>query len=323
MKLEEVIKLLADGKMHSGEELGELLGVSRTAVWKQLQKLESYGLQLNVEKGKGYQLLNGLELLDANAIRKGLDAKVKKHLSNFEVHGSVDSTNRLAMQCAQNGNGHGYVCVAEHQSSGKGRLGRSWVSPYGRNIYLSVGWEFSGGVTQLEGLSLAVGVAIVRTLRDCDIHDVKLKWPNDVLWQQKKLAGVLMEMSGDPSGNCQVVIGVGLNVAMMENEAQAIDQPWTSISSITENYSRNQLIISLLNHLLVLLSDFANSGFESYREDWERADGFQDRDVEVRIGENILIGRAAGVATSGALRLITADGERLIHGGEASLRRAG
>lgn len=322
MKIDEVLRLLADGEIHSGEELGELLGVSRTAVWKQLQKLKAFGLQLNVVKSKGYQLENGLELIDSDWVVKNLAPSVKQYLSQLEVHGSVDSTNTLAMQRARQGDGHGYFCVAEHQTAGRGRMGRQWVSPYGRNIYLSTAWEFEGGAAQLEGLSLAMGVAIVRALQDNNIDDVQLKWPNDVLWQRQKLAGILMEMSGDPSGKCQVVVGVGLNVAMIPQEAQSIDQPWTSVAAITPSYSRNKLLASLVEKLLDVLSTFDESGFEPYRSEWESIDEFYDREVEIRVGKKILIGRAVGVESSGALRLMTAEGERFIHGGEASLRGA-
>ena len=321
MQVDEVIRLLADGKVHSGEELGELLGVSRTAVWKQLKKLEALGLQLSTVKGQGYQLAARMELLDKDFVCNAISESARQVIRMLDIHGSIASTNSMALQRAQQGDGHGYVCVAEHQSAGRGRRGRQWHSPFGRNIYLSVVWEFSGGAAVLEGLSLAVGVSLLRALGKHQINDVQLKWPNDVLWQRKKLAGILLEMTGDAAGVCQVVVGVGLNVAMPEIEAQAIDQPWTSVANITDSFSRNGLLVSMLDELLPLLANYQQQGFAPYLAEWEAADSFRNKEVEIRAGENSIIGTVAGVDPSGALRLLTDQGEQLIYGGEASLRQ--
>jgi len=322
MKFEQVIALLAYGEVHSGEELGSLLGVSRTAVWKQLKKLESMGLSLSSVKGQGYQLENGLELLEQSKLENKLSVATRSAISQLDVLRSVDSTNALAMKKAQAGEGHGYICLAEHQSAGRGRHGRQWVSPYGRNIYLSMGWAFTGGAAVLEGLSLAVGVAIVRALSANGVNGVKLKWPNDVLWEGNKLAGVLLEMTGDASGECQVIVGVGINVHMLASEAGSIDQPWASLSAINKHISRNSLAADLINELTTLLSDYQVQGFKPLRAEWEGLDSFSRQEVEIRMGDTSIIGTDAGVSDSGALKLQTAEGEQLIYGGEASLRRA-
>lgn len=317
-----IIGLLADGEVHSGEELGETLGVSRTAVWKQLKKLEKLGLSLAVVKGKGYQLKRGLELLDASEIQSELSEEAARLMGELDLHRSIGSTNTHAMARANSGNSQAYVCLAEHQSEGRGRHGRRWVSPFARNIYLSVVWEFDGGAAVLEGLSLAVGVAIVQALSENGIDDVQLKWPNDLLWKGQKLAGVLLEMTGDAAGRCQVVVGIGLNVDMLTQEASEVDQAWVGLSSIADRVSRNTLVASLLSKLLPLLNSYDEKGFAPLRQTWESLDYFRDSEVEIRSGEHVTVGKVCGVTDSGALRLQNQSGEQLMFGGEASLRGA-
>lgn len=322
MNIERVLGLLADGEVHSGEELGQALGVSRTAVWKQLKKLEELGIKLRTVKGQGYQLEQGLELLDAALMRDHLADGAARLLGELDLCGSIDSTNSRALERIRAGDARGLVCLAEHQSAGRGRLGRRWVSPYGRNIYLSVAWEFTTGATAMEGLSLAVGVAIVRALRANGVEGIRLKWPNDVLWQDKKLAGVLLEMTGDASGLCQVVVGIGVNVAMLASEAEAIDQEWVSLHTINALVSRNKLVADLLNELLPLLAEYQQVGFKPWRAEWEALDCFGEREVEIRVRDKVTHGRVAGVTETGALRLRTESGEQLVYGGEASLRES-
>lgn len=324
MNVLNVLRLLADGEVHSGEEIGETLGVSRTAVWKQLQKLSSLGLQLSSVKGKGYQLPGGLELLQREKILAGMNGAGQNLVGEMEIELSIDSTHNRAMDRVREGVGSGYICLAEHQSAGRGRKGRAWVSPFGRNIYLSTVWEFNQGAAVLEGLSLAVGVAIARVInRLTDEQAVQLKWPNDVYWQGKKLAGILLEMSGDVSSECQVIVGVGLNVSMPAAEAEAIDQQWVSLETIVPNLSRNTLVAALLEELLPLLNNYHLQGFAAYKEEWEELDFFRDKEVEIIVGPHTMVGQAGGVSDSGALRLITTDGEQLIYGGEASARVSG
>ncbi len=317
--VEKLLRLMADGEVHSGESLGEAMGVSRTAVWKQRKKLTDLGLSLNTVKGRGYQIPGGLELLEEGRIRAALNA-ASPHLQTLDLRSSVSSTNAVALEQAESGQS-GYVCLAEHQSAGRGRLGRPWVSPYGRNIYLSIAWQYSGGAAVLEGLSLAVGVAIVRALQAEGIRGAELKWPNDILWEKQKLAGVLLEMAGDASGVCQVVIGIGLNVAMAPEEAQGIDQRWVGLMNVAESpVSRNALVARLLNEIMPLLASYPEKGFAAYREEWESLSAFQDQSIVIRTPAGAVEGRMAGVDDTGALRLVTEEGEQLIYGGEASLR---
>ncbi|GAB3112129.1 bifunctional biotin--[acetyl-CoA-carboxylase] ligase/biotin operon repressor BirA [Aestuariicella hydrocarbonica] len=322
MNLQAILTLMADGEFHSGKVLGELLGVSRTAVWKHLQKLEAYGIPLESVKGKGYRLPGGIELLDPERIESGLAGAAKSFLSELDVRQSVDSTNVQAMARAGVGGGHGYVCLAEHQTAGRGRRGRTWVSPFGQSLYCSVVAEFDGGAAALEGLSLAVGVALVRALRRLGAEGVGLKWPNDVLWQGRKLAGVLLEMTGDPAGVCQVVVGLGLNVRMAAQSAEGIDQPWADMSQILPQLSRNELATAVLDELLPLLAGYHVAGFTACRDEWEAVHVFAGREVTLMIGNEVVSGVALGVTNSGALRLAIGDTVEEFNGGEVSLRAA-
>lgn len=322
MTTEALLQALADGEFHSGEELGQVMAVSRTAVWKQVKKLEELGLDVESVKGRGYRLAGGVELLDKAVIERGLLPGVKEQVSLFDVLGVVESTNKLAMEYALSKPGSGYVCTAEQQTAGRGRRGKPWHSPYAGNIYLSVVWEFASGAAALEGLSLAVGVAVVDALNACGVEGVQLKWPNDLLFNHRKLAGILLEMTGDAAGPCQVVVGIGLNVMMSSDSAGKIDQPWVDVDTITGGgVSRNQLMSALLNQLLPLLAHYERDGFAAYREQWQQLDAFAGQQVFVSLGQEVVTGKAAGVDSDGALVLETASGRRLFSGGEVSLRR--
>ncbi|WP_444920944.1 bifunctional biotin--[acetyl-CoA-carboxylase] ligase/biotin operon repressor BirA [Microbulbifer sp. CnH-101-G] len=318
--LRPVLELLADGEMHSGEALGAALGVSRAAVWKQLQKLEQYGLILDSIKGQGYRLPGGLELLSAESIYRALGEEAGALLGELILFDEVDSTNTQLLSLMEKGEGHAVALLSERQSAGRGRRGRQWISPYGAGISLSVGWEFNGGVQSLEGLSLAVGVAIARALERFSVPDVRLKWPNDVWCRGRKLSGVLLELKGDLTDRCAVVIGIGLNSGLRNESANAIDQPWADLQQVKPGISRNQLVAAILAELLPLLHSYAEQGFSTYREAWMQLDQFAGQKVTLQAGTQTWCGIAAGVSEKGALEL-NIDGEiQHFHGGEISLR---
>ncbi len=320
-----LLSLLAGGEYVSGQALADVLGVSRTAVWKQLNKLADAGLELESVKGLGYRIPGGLDLLDADAVRAGMGAESRALLGRLDIRDSLGSTNAEAMAQIAAGCGSGYVCTAEQQTAGRGRLGRQWVSPYARNLYLSVVWEYSQGAAALEGMSLAVGVAVARALANCGLPAVQLKWPNDVLHQGAKLGGILLEMTGDAAGTCQVVIGIGLNVDMPETSAAAIDQDWTDVRRLAggEHPGRSALLGALLDELLPMLATFESSGFAPWRDEWQALDAFAGETVVLHSGSQQMAGVARGVDGRGALQLETAaSGVQSIFGGEISLRRA-
>lgn len=313
-----VLHSLADGHFHSGSEIGDAIGVSRAAVWKQLQKLIDAGLDVECVKGKGYRLEGGFEFLNKGLIASHLSVESSAAISEIDLHSEIESTNLQAMKRISETSARGYLCLSEYQSAGKGRRGRDWVSPFGHNIYLSFVWEFDGGASQLEGLSLAVGVVVAEALNALGLEKVSLKWPNDILLNGRKLGGILLEMSGDPAGVCQVVIGIGINVRM--NKRHEIDQPWASIAEQLTEVSRNKLIADILSRLIPMLKEYGGSGFSSYQEPWESLDAHRGRLVDILSGNSSLEGVASGVYANGALRLSVEGIERPIYGGEVSLR---
>jgi BirA family biotin operon repressor/biotin-[acetyl-CoA-carboxylase] ligase len=317
-----LLPLLADGEFRSGQDLADALGVSRTAVWKQLKKLGELGLQIESVKGRGYRIPGGIELLDDAKIRSSLRPEAARLLSALEILETVGSTNAEAMQRAEQGAAAGLVCTAEQQTAGRGRRGRQWVSPFASNLYLSLMWEFHQGAAALEGLSLAVGVAVARALGACGIGPVQLKWPNDVLFAGSKLGGILLEMTGDAAGACQVVVGVGLNVCMPQASAAAIDQAWTDIETITggTHPGRNVLLAAMLNELLPLVAGFESQGFARWRQDWQALDAFSGARVVLNTGGAQVAGVARGVDERGALQLETTTGVQSVYGGEISMR---
>ncbi|MDP5065508.1 MAG: bifunctional biotin--[acetyl-CoA-carboxylase] ligase/biotin operon repressor BirA [Haliea sp.] len=319
-----LVPLLADGEFHSGQALADALGVSRTAVWKQLKRLQSLGLEVESVRGRGYRLAGGVELLAEARIIAGLEPSVRPLLQALQLLETVDSTNAEVLRQIAADRGPGFACSAELQTAGRGRRGREWVSPYARNVYLSLSWEYQGGAAALEGLSLAVGVAVVRALHRFDVEGLALKWPNDILANGAKLGGVLLEMAGDAAGRCQVVIGVGINVAMPTAAAGAIDQAWTDLTQLCVGKppGRNALLASLLNELLPLAASFGTTGFAPWREPWMALDAFADKPVVLHSGEQRQAGTARGVDERGALQLETTLGVQPIYGGEISLRAA-
>lgn len=319
-----LLPLLAGGEFVSGQELADALGVSRTAVWKQLKKLEALGLEIESSKGKGYCIPGGIELLDSASVMAGLSPLSRQLLSELDLRDTVGSTNAEAMARIAAGSGAGYVCTAEQQLAGRGRRGREWVSPYARNLYLSVVWEFEQGAAVLEGMSLAVGVAVARALAACNVPAVQLKWPNDLLCDGAKFGGILLEMTGDPAGTCQVVAGIGLNVDMPHVAAAGIDQAWTDVARICGGAApgRNLLLAAVLDELLPMLANFETGGFAPWRDEWQALDAFAGKQVVLHSGDHQMAGTACGVDERGALQLQTSTGLQSIFGGEISLRAA-
>lgn len=320
---EKILKLLSDGRFHSGEVLGSALGISRAAIWKQLQTLTALGLQIDSVRGKGYRLHRGLELLDQARIAAGLDPRFS---TGVYTCWQTTSTNDW-VRCIPVSGQTRIACLAEYQTSGRGRRGRSWQNPLGSTISLSMRWFYRAGMASLEGLSLAVGFAVLRALEDCGAHNLKLKWPNDVLWQsaagQQKLSGILLEVHGDPTGECEVIIGIGVNIALSQAQLERIDQPAVDMQRVCgRTVSRNLVASALINQLCQTLDTFSEQGFAGFKEQWQRCDAFAGREIVVDVSGRQVAGVAAGVTDRGGLLLHTRDGMVTFNGGEVSLKAA-
>ena len=321
--LHTLLTILADGKYHSGSDLGKQFGISRAAIWKIIQKLEqTYGLTLFAVKGKGYRLQQPIELLNKEAIIKKLSAKTSSQINHFDVLFDVDSTNRYLTNKSIDGAASAYLVLAEQQSQGQGRRGRTWVSPFGVNLYMSLLWRFQFGPAQLGCLGLVVAVAIVRALRKLGISDAGVKWPNDIYWQNKKLAGILLEMRGEVSGPSAVVIGVGANIAMAENDSvNTIDQPWIDIESILKTkIERNRFTAYVIDELFNVLNIFPEQQVDLLNE-WQQMDVLKGQQIEVHFPDKVIVGEALGINQDGALKLSHNGNEMLCHSGEVSIRR--
>lgn len=313
-----LLRLLQDGRFHSGEALGAALGVSRSAVWKQLQALQAeLSLPLHKVRGRGYRLAAPLQLLDAD----WLNAQVSGPQWQACVMPSVDSTNAEALRLLPAAQSLPYYVLAERQTSGRGRRGRSWVSPFGENLYYSLVVRVEGGMRQLEGMSLAVGLALLQVIRGFGVAEAGLKWPNDVLVGERKLAGILLELSGDPADVCHVVIGIGLNVNMLAAGPGVIGQPWTSMrAELGSLLNRNELVAELNRQLSRYLEIQLREGFAALRDEWQACHLWQGRTVALMAGGEPIVGEVLGVDHSGAIRLCIDGLERSFSGGELSLR---
>lgn len=320
MKYKALIKLLSDGQVHSGERLAHALGVSRTAVWKQVRRAIEDGFEIGTVRGRGYKLVAPIDLLDAGEILGGLEEEYRRKIS-LQVLDEVDSTNAQVLRQMAAGVGDVPVTIADGQTMGRGRRGRAWLSPRGENLYLSAGLTFYGGFAALDGLSLVLGVAVAEVLEGLGVPGVKLKWPNDIFLPEGKLGGVLVELEGElQEGTVRVVAGIGINVHM--NRMDNVDQPWSSLirQCSDTSWQRNVIASALIRSLLQSAALFADKGFEVFREAWQTRDLFEGRHIVARGGEVSGIGN--GIDRQGNYLVDTKDGVVAIRAGEVSLRVA-
>ena len=316
-----LMDILADGQFHSGTELGAVTGCTRSAVWKVIHTLQDSGIEIYSVRGKGYRLSSQIELLDAEKICSHLNQNTKQFLQEIDVHFELASTNAHLLESVSSDNICGVACLAERQTSGRGRRGRTWVSPFGGNLYLSLLWRFSGGASQLAGLSLAMAIAVVRALREFGLDSVAVKWPNDILVSNRKLAGILLELAGEASGPCSVVVGIGLNLQASSAAMSTIDQPWTDIETeLEKSVGRNELAGRLLHHLLSSIHEFEQDGLAPFLHEWQTHDSFAGREVVLHMPGEDIRGVVRGVDDTGALLLAQAGRVRRFHSGEISMR---
>jgi BirA family transcriptional regulator, biotin operon repressor / biotin---[acetyl-CoA-carboxylase] ligase len=313
-----ILNLLADGQFHSGEALAQRFKVTRATIWNAIQHAESLGVEIFSVRGRGYKLPQAIELLDKNTVLGAIGEQ--RAWFNLQILDEVASTNTYLMQ--QKSAAHA-TCVATHiQTHGKGRRGRAWVSQLGASLTFSLLWRFQCGAAALSGLSLAVGVALIRAFNDLGVNNVQLKWPNDVLVDSKKLAGILIELQGDLEGPSAAVIGVGINLNLPKNVLQSIDQPAIDLANTTANkIDQSVLLGTILKHLADILSTFESRGFIGLQAEWVGYHAYQNKPVKMLLPNGTeVIGTVKNVADDGILLVETPLGLQRFSAGEISLR---
>ena len=319
-----LLVLLADGRLHSGESLAKELRVSRAAVWKGVERLRALSVEVQALPRRGYRLPSPVELLDARRIGAELDPQRAAQLRKFELLFEVDSTNTRLLAAAPPPLGQADVCLSELQRAGRGRRGRRWITPFGAGVAMSVAWTFSDAARSLPGLSLGVGVAVARAMTRTGALGVRLKWPNDIWYQDHKIGGVLIELRAEAGGPAHVVIGVGVNVALPAAARREIEAGGVRVSAVADACaaapSRNEVAGAILDELLSMLGQFEREGFAAFWGAWTSLDALGGRPARVLIGDTVISGTARGVDQEGALLLDTGDRVQRFVSGEAGLR---
>ncbi|OXS02460.1 bifunctional biotin--[acetyl-CoA-carboxylase] ligase/biotin operon repressor BirA [Shewanella algae] len=310
----EILQLLQQGEFVSGEILAEQLGISRMAVSKHISALTAFGIDIFSVKGKGYKLVRSLHLIDKPCLLSAIDNRC----FYFDELGGTNTFLLNHVDELSNGD----LCIAEYQSAGRGRRGRQWLSPYGSHLYFSMYWQFSQGLSQAMGLSLVVACSLVSVLESFGIAGLGVKWPNDIYLDGRKLAGVLIEMSGTADSECDLVIGIGLNMAMPAELGEQLDQPWSDLSGLESMPNKTELAINLHKQLLKDLKLFETQGLAAFSTRWQSADIFAGQQVKLLLGEQQISGHYLGVDEQGGVILQTETGPQHFVGGEISLRGA-
>ncbi|WP_213717072.1 bifunctional biotin--[acetyl-CoA-carboxylase] ligase/biotin operon repressor BirA [Cedecea lapagei] len=310
-----LISILADGEFHSGEQLGEQLGMSRAAINKHVQTLRDWGIDVFTVPGKGYSLPEPIQLLDEGFITSQIAN------GSVAVLPVIDSTNQYLLN-RLNSLQSGDSCIAEYQQAGRGRRGRQWFSPFGANLYLSMYWRLEQGPAAAIGLSLVIGIVMAEVLQRLGAEDVRVKWPNDLYLNDRKLAGILVELTGKTGDAAQIVIGAGINLAMRNVATDVINQGWINLQEAGIRIDRNTLAVTLIQELRTALQLFEQESLLPFLPRWEKLDNFINRPVKLIIGEREVHGISRGINEQGGL-LLEQDGViKAWVGGEISLRGA-
>lgn len=311
----KLIKILSDGEFYSGEVLGEIMGMSRAAINKHIQTIRDWGIDVFTVTGKGYSLSVPMQLLD--------DKIILKHLpeGGVTVLSVVDSTNQYILERLGTLSS-GDACLAEYQQSGRGRRGRQWFSPFGANLYLSLYWRLEQGPAAAVGVSLVIGIVMAEVLHKLGADGVRVKWPNDLYLKDRKLAGILVELTGKTGDAANLVIGAGINLQMREPAPDIINQGWINLQEAGIDINRNTLASTLISELRGALAVFELQGLEPFISRWETLDNYFNRSVRLIIGNREIYGIDRGIDRQGAL-LLESDGLITPYiGGEISLRGA-
>lgn len=323
----KILQLLSDNNYHSGEKLAKIFHTSRAAICKRVSKLKNRlntasnsRLDILAVVGKGYCLNSTFDYLCVDEIKAELG------LENLSISfvPIIDSTNNYLINSNTAIDQH-HVCLSEQQTAGRGRntiaKQKNWYSPFGSNIYCSIAWHYPGNQSSLLGLSLIAGVSVAETIEQLMGLKVNLKWPNDILIDNCKVAGILTEIFGEPNGGCKLVLGFGINVHNNFDGHQRIDQPWTTLASHAGQVpNRNVIISHLIRNFINNYQMFINYGLDFFANKWHNYDGLKNCMVNITVANNTKLGKYVGIDQSGAI-IVEIDGkQQIFHSGEVSIR---
>jgi BirA family biotin operon repressor/biotin-[acetyl-CoA-carboxylase] ligase len=328
---ERLVRLLADGDLHSGARLAETLGVTRAAVWKVVGDIRAHGIEVLSHDRRGYQLESPVELLEPAELQAVAAAARLPWPRHCEVVFEIGSTNACLHDAPAPPPDAPRVVFAELQTAGRGRRGRDWIAPFGSGLTFSIGWTFAEMPADLAALGLAMGVCAVRALRALGATDVGLKWPNDLVHAHRKLGGLLLQMRSEAGGPAYVVIGLGLNLRLPPRARDAIAAPLaTPVTDLADacaaktSPGRTAVAAHVAGHMLAGLEQFTREGFAPFAAEWAAYDSLRDAPVTVLRHDGAFEGVARGVDAEGALLVETSQGRReRVHAGDVSLRRSG
>lgn len=318
-----ILRLLSDGNFHSGVSIAEQLQCSRATISNTLRYIDTFGIDIAKLRGRGYRWCNPILWLNPDSILGY--TSINPNYFDLKVFDSVDSTNNCLLSNFENrqiNNDCIFVVAAELQTNGRGRLGRTWHTGLGDSLTFSLRWSFEQGVSALSGLSLVIGIAIVRVLKSFSIDNVNLKWPNDILFDHRKLAGILIELRGEILGPSHAVIGIGINFNLSEIVKSSIEQKITDLSLITGKcLNRNLVLGALLSELRNILIDFGKYGFAYFKNEWAGYHAYEGEAILLTLPDGSVIeGVVDGVNDDGSICLITASGENSYNVGDISIR---
>ena len=320
-----ILKLLRQQSQDylSGEEISRQLAVSRTAVWKHIQELKNHGYEIEAHPRKGYRLKSRPDLLLPEEIRAGLSTKLLgKQIVHFY---DTSSTNNEAKRLAADEAAEGTIVVSEAQTLGRGRLNRGWFSPPGGGVWVSVILRPPFPPQEAPKCTLMAAVATVEAIREASGLTCGIKWPNDILWQGRKLVGILTEMSAEMDAINFVVLGIGINVSLQKNDfPEELRNIGASISmGAGREVSRVEVLQKLLERLEYWYDVVKKEGFEPVLKAWRRESITLGQPVRVLAGEETYDGVAEELAEDGSLLVRTENDLRRVLAGDVSLRLQG
>nr|WP_280925493.1 bifunctional biotin--[acetyl-CoA-carboxylase] ligase/biotin operon repressor BirA [Shewanella holmiensis] len=307
----QILALLSSDHFTSGEAIASEIGLTRMAVNQHIDALSDYGLEVFSVKGKGYKLASPITLVDEQSLIGGIE-------NRCFYFDEIDSTNSFMLNHFVDLKS-GDICIAEYQSAGRGRRGRQWLSPYGNHLYASLFWRFETNASNLMGLSLVIACSIVKTLSEMNITGLGMKWPNDIYLDDKKLAGILIEVAKTETKQTELVIGFGINMSMSAAQGELIDQPWSDLASQGVP-DKTQLLVSLHRNLKSDIQAFSNHGLAPFIPFWNAYDLFANKQVRLLMAPNEVFGLCRGIDEQGAVVIETNSEIKAYIGGEISLR---